>query len=266
VSGESSQPESSQPENSQSIGHEVSSARSAAGLSLADVADRTRIRATVIGEIEADNFAHCGGDVYARGHLRAIATALGADATPWIEAYDAEYGTVAPTATEVFESETAAPSRRRGANWSAIMAAALVVAVGLVVGQIVTTSQDAKPTATVAEPTPTPTEADPSGQPTDDPTQVAQAEPEEVVVRMTALPGALSWVSVTRPDGSVVFEDSIGDGQSKTFRDRTKLKLLLGCASALKLTVNGQDIGTPSDECGLVNLSFTPKDPDGTAG
>ncbi len=177
---ESSQPESPQSESSPSIGHEVSAARAEAGLSLADVAERTRIRATVIGEIEDDNFAHCGGDVYARGHLRAIATALGADATPWIEAYDAEYGTVAPSASEVFESETAAPSRRRGANWSAIMAAALVVAVGLVVAQIVTTSDDGRPTATVAEPEPTPSATEPDSEPTDDPTQVAQADPKKL--------------------------------------------------------------------------------------
>ena len=253
-------------DSSASIGHEVSSARAEAGLSLADVAERTRIRATVIGEIEADNFTHCGGDVYARGHLRAIATALGVDAAPWIAAYDAEYGTVAPSAAEVFESETAAPSRRRGANWSGIMAAALVVAVGLVVAQIVTTSDDGRTTTTVAQPEPTPSVTEPNGEPTDDPTQVAQADPQEVVLRMTALPGALSWVSVTRPDGGVLFEGEIGDGQSKTFRDRDKLKALLGCASALELTVNGQDTGIPSEKCEPVNLTFTPKDPVGTAG
>ncbi|MCZ3390223.1 MAG: DUF4115 domain-containing protein [Actinomycetia bacterium] len=253
-------------DSSASIGHEVSTARAAVGLSLAEVASRTRIRATVIGEIEADNFVHCGGDVYARGHLRAIATALDADATPWVAAYDAEHGTVAPSASEVFESETATPSRRRGANWSAIMAAALVVAVGLVAAQIVTTSDDSRNTTTVAQPEPTPRATEPNGEPTDDPTQVAQADPEEVVLRMTALPGALSWVSVTRPDGAVVFEGEIGDRQSKTFRDRDKLRALLGCASALELTVNGQDIGSPSGDCRPVNLTFTPKDPDGTAG
>lgn len=248
-----------------SLGHDVSAARQESGLSLAEVSERTRIRATVIGEIESDNFAHCGGDVYARGHLRAIASAVGADPVPWIEAYDAEHGTVAPRATEVFESETAAPARRRGANWSAVMAAALVVAVGLVVAQVTTASDDGgRSTATVAEPEPTPTESAPDTDPTDEPSQVAELE--EVVVRMAALPGAISWVRVTRPDGSVLFEGNVGDGQSKTFRDRDKLKLLLGCASALELTVNGQDLGAPSDECGLLNLSFTPKDPDGTAG
>lgn len=249
-----------------SIGAEVLAAREEAGLSLAEVSTRTRIRATVIEEIESDNFAHCGGDIYARGHLRAIATAVGADPKPWVDAYDAEYGTVVPSATEVFDSETSAkPVRRRGANWSAVMAVALVVAVGLVAVQIASSSDDgSRDTATVAEPTPTPSAS--GAEPTDKPSQIAKAERDEVVVRMTALPGALSWVSVTGSDGTVVFEGNIGDGESKSFRDTNKLKVLLGCASALELTVNGQDLGSPSQECGLVNLSFTPKDPDGASG
>lgn len=248
-----------------SLGHDVSAARQESGLSLAEVSERTRIRATVIGEIESDNFVHCGGDVYARGHLRAIATAVGADPVPWIEAYDAEYGTVAPSATEVFESETAAPARRRGANWSAVMAAALVVAVGLVVAQITSTSDDGgRTTTTVAEPTPT--ESTPDAEPTDEPSQVAEAEPKEVVVRMTALPGAISWVSVTRADGGVLYEGNVSDGQSKTFRDKTRVNVLSGCASAIELTVNGTDVGSPGGECSPVTVRFTPKDPDGTAG
>ncbi len=247
------------------MGHDVSAARQEAGMTLAEVSERTRIRATVIGEIESDNFVHCGGDVYARGHLRAIAAAVGADPVPWIEAYDAEYGIVAPSVTEVFESETAVPARRRGANWSAVMAAALVIAVGLVVAQITSTSDDGgRTTTTVAEPTPT--ESTPDAEPTDEPSQVAEAEPEEVVVRMTALPGAISWVSVTRADGDVLYEGNVSDGQSKTFRDKTRINVLSGCASAIELTVNGTDVGSPGGECSPVTVRFTPKDPDGAAG
>lgn len=252
--------------SSASLGHDIRSAREEAELSLADVSGRTRIRASVIGEIESDNFAHCGGDVYARGHLRSIATAVGADVAPWIAAYDAEHGTVAPSASEIFESETTAPLRRRGANWSAVMGAALVVVVGLVVVQITSAADDpSRQTTTVAEPAPTPSPTT-SGQaePNDGQTQVAEADPQGVVVRMTALPNAISWVSVTRPDGSLVFEDNVSDGQIKTFRDQKKLNVVLGNASAIELSVNGQDIGSPGGT--VVHLSFTPKDPDGTAG
>ena len=145
------------------------------------------------------------------------------------------------------------------------MAAALVVAVGLVVAQVVTTSDDGRTTTTVAEPTPEATDPE-TNQPSEKPTPIAEADPAEVVVQVRALPTGISWVQVTRSDGSIAFTGNIGSGQSKTFRDDRYLKVVLGNAAGVELTVNGQDIGVPSDNCGPVNLTFTPKDPDGTAG
>jgi len=249
------------------IGAAITAAREASGLSIADVSERTRIRKGVITAIELDDFSHCGGDVYAKGHLRSIGTAVGADAGPWVAAYDQQFGTAAPTATEVFDSETSSPVRiRRGVNWSAIMAAALVIAVGLVVVQVTQSSDEpGRDQGTVAVPEATPTD-EPTDDPTDDPTQVAQAEPDQVVVRMTALPGQRSWVSVTRSDGSVAYEGDITDGQSKTFRDDQRIQILSGCASSVEFNVNGHDVGAPGASCVPETVRFTPKDPDGAAG
>lgn len=72
-----------------SIGGILAEARQAAGLSVSDVSARTRIRAALIRAIEADDFAPCGGDFYARGHIRAIARAVGTDSRPLIADYDA---------------------------------------------------------------------------------------------------------------------------------------------------------------------------------
>lgn len=70
------------------IGGALAEARSAAGLTIADVSERTRIRATIIRAIEQDDYAACGGDFYARGHIRAIARVVGTDPAPLIEEYD----------------------------------------------------------------------------------------------------------------------------------------------------------------------------------
>ena len=59
-----------------SLGSALKSARTAAGLSVEELAARTRIRAALIKELENDNFVNCGGDTYARGHIRAIARIL----------------------------------------------------------------------------------------------------------------------------------------------------------------------------------------------
>jgi len=71
-----------------SIGEVLAEARRGAGLTVAQVSQRTRIREAIITGIEGDDYSACGGDFYARGHIRAIARAAGADPEPLIRAYD----------------------------------------------------------------------------------------------------------------------------------------------------------------------------------
>ena len=72
-----------------SIGEGLAQARREAGLSLAQVSQRTRIREKIIADIENDDYSACGGDFYARGHIRSIARAIGTDPVPFIRVYDA---------------------------------------------------------------------------------------------------------------------------------------------------------------------------------
>jgi hypothetical protein len=71
------------------IGEALANARCRAGLSVIQVSEQTRIRQTIIAAIEGDDYSACGGDFYARGHIRAIAAAVGTDPGPLIEQYDA---------------------------------------------------------------------------------------------------------------------------------------------------------------------------------
>ena len=73
------------------IGGALAEARSEAGLTITQVSERTRIRATIIRDIEHDDYSACGGDFYARGHIRAIARVVGTDPVPLIEEYDAAH-------------------------------------------------------------------------------------------------------------------------------------------------------------------------------
>jgi transcriptional regulator with XRE-family HTH domain len=72
------------------IGERLQHARLAAGLTARQVTERTRITAEVLHRIEAGQFDQCGGDVYARGHIRAYASAVGLDPEPLL----AEYGAI----------------------------------------------------------------------------------------------------------------------------------------------------------------------------
>ena len=75
------------------IGPELAAARTRVGLTVDELADRTRIRPHVIESIEVDDFAPCGGDFYARGHLRTLARVLGKDPVPLLEQFDNRYAT-----------------------------------------------------------------------------------------------------------------------------------------------------------------------------
>lgn len=78
------------------IGAALAAARSQAGLTVDQVSERTRIRAVIIRAIEQDDFSPCGGDFYARGHIRAIARVVDADPVPLIEEYDQAHPPAGP--------------------------------------------------------------------------------------------------------------------------------------------------------------------------
>jgi cytoskeletal protein RodZ len=70
------------------VGEALTEARAQAGLSVDELSERTRIRGTVIRSIEEDDYAACGGDLYVRGYVRALAGAVGIDAQPLIREFD----------------------------------------------------------------------------------------------------------------------------------------------------------------------------------
>ena len=93
-----------------SIGESLAQARRQAGLTVTQVSQRTRIRETIVSGIEADDYSACGGDFYARGHIRAIARVAGIDSEPLIEEYDAARRP--PEETDEFQAPPTTSGRR----------------------------------------------------------------------------------------------------------------------------------------------------------
>src|ERR1700721_4853592 len=90
-----------------SIGDTLAEARRQAGLTITQVSRQTRIRESIIRAIEQGDFSACGGDFYARGHIRSIAAAVGVDPVPLIREYDEEHGPPgAMRASQIFEPAT----------------------------------------------------------------------------------------------------------------------------------------------------------------
>ena len=124
---------SAEPAEDPVIGPELAAARTRLGLTVDQLAERTRIRPHVIESIEVDDFVPCGGDFYARGHLRTLARVLGVDAAPLLASYDERYSDAPIDARRVFEAELATGaegpirSMRGGPNWSVLIAAVMAL-------------------------------------------------------------------------------------------------------------------------------------------
>ena len=117
------------------IGAALAEARSRAGLTVAEVSQRTRIRETVIRGIEDDDYSACGGDFYARGNIRSIARAVGTDAEPLIREYDEVHrapGVLAAVSLDELLTPAREPGRRQRLGRAAVLGLALVVTLGAV--------------------------------------------------------------------------------------------------------------------------------------
>ncbi len=285
------------------VGRALAAAREERGLSAGDVASAINLRETVVRAIERDDFSLCGGDVYARGHVRAYARQVGLDAAPLLQAYAEQHGGPArPGApSSVPEAAPARPPRRpvpvaplrgragagdvplerSGPNWPLVAGVALGVIVVLLVVQLVSdlrapgrpTSEVAAPavstttssTASTPSATPTlPTSSTTAGAtstpaPTSSPATSDQSPPDGVAIALRVTGD--SWVSVRDAAGRTVFSGLLSKGDLRRFTDGTGLRLTLGNAGAVQLTVNGKSIGSAGGKGEVVRLKFGPGDP-----
>ncbi|MET8135467.1 MULTISPECIES: RodZ domain-containing protein [unclassified Streptomyces] len=255
-----------------SIGRALQQARIEAGLTVDDVSNATRVRITIIHAIEQNDFAPCGGDVYARGHIRTLARAVRLDPAPLLTQYDADHGgRPAPTpAAPLFEAERIRPERR-GPNWTAAMVAAIVAVIGFVgftmvkgggsgddsktqvaEGSTPTTKKSAAPSTAATKP------ADPKPDPSD--SAIAAAPQDKVTVQVSAADGR-SWISAKDHNGRMLFDGLLKQGESKTFQDSSKINLILGDAGAIQLFVNGKKIEDQFQPGAVERLTYTKGDP-----
>ncbi|MDQ1632518.1 MAG: cytoskeleton protein RodZ, partial [Frankiaceae bacterium] len=72
-------------------GRAIAEARAAQGLTLDELTAATCIRAGILRRMEADDFDACGGDFYARGHLRLVGQALHLDVHSLVDAFDRDH-------------------------------------------------------------------------------------------------------------------------------------------------------------------------------
>lgn len=233
-----------------SVGETLARARQERGLSVEDVTAATRIRGGLIRSIENDDFAACGGAVYARGHIRNISRVLELDPAPLVAEFDRTHAdesapapALVPAAHVDPEVAHAEPKR---ANWAAAMAVALIVIIVLSAVSLVGGNKGSSSRQTANNtPTHVPTSSAPASTPgTPPPTDaVAQLTGATALVRVV---NDRTWLQVWTLDGRELFQGIVSKGMTKVFRNkRGGLRLLIGNAPAVDLVANGRDIGAP---------------------
>ena len=243
-----------------SIGDTLAEARRQAGLSITQVSQQTRIRETIIRGIEQGDFSACGGDFYARGHIRSIAKAVGLDPDQLISEFDATHGTPhAIRAAEVFEPSTPIQLKeRRRPNWSVAMVAALAIIAGFVVYHAVSGPPPKATPAAAAQhssASDTPTAQHSSSPP---PSPAVARHSRELVIKLS-VKSQPCWVEFTRyPSGAYVSQHYLQAGETRTWRFHHAVSMQIGNPGSVVLTVNGRHRLSPGAQITPVTLSFHP--------
>ncbi len=235
-----------------SIGDALASGRRQAGLTITQVSKRTCIRETIIRGIERGDFSGCGGDFYARGHIRSIAGAVGVDPDPLIEEYDATMGAPqAISAADVFQPVTPVKLKeRRRPNWTAAMALALVVIAGIFAYQHFASrsSTAANQDARVQNPS---TASKPKVSTS--PATVTQHRPRKLHISLAATQDC--WVQLTSASGATLFSGMVYAGNSMNWTEKHRVTMILGNPSGVRIRVNGKN-PVPPGTVSMVTLSL----------
>lgn len=236
------------------LGTEIRDARERAGFSVAKIAEITRIRETLIKDIESDQFERCGGNAYARGHIRTIAKVLNLNADLLIEKFAQTTGDFDRPMVDLLEENNVIKQRapRPAISFKALASvAAGVVALLIAVPAVISLF----PNDTTSPLAPSSQGLAPST--TDQNSQVVASTTSGVSLVVSGISGK-SWIGVQDASGAQIFSGSINAGEVKSFSDDQLLYATIGNAAAVSLNVNGQEIGTPGGVGEVVHLSFTP--------
>jgi cytoskeletal protein RodZ len=222
-----------------SIGDTLAEARRQAGLTTTQVSEQTRIRESIVRSIEQGDYSPCGGDFYARGHIRSIAEVVGTDPVPLIREYDEEHGPPGGMrASQIFEPATPIkirdPRNLHPGRWLAV---ALLAVIGFGAYHVVSTRGDHPSATATARVRPVVT-ATPKA-PAKPATHKAPAAPKnEAVIKLTATSDC--WVGLSSPTGQSLYQGIVPAGQTMSWDEKHPVSMVIGNPPGAQLTVNGK--------------------------
>ena len=239
-----------------SLGALITKSRTDARLSIEDLAKVTNIPSTLLRDMENDNFKKCGGETYARGHLRNIAAKVGVDERIFLDLFEVEVTAPAKPIREMLnENNVTMPYQEpKRISWKVLAAgsaAALVLFAGAqIIFSNMNNGSDPEVIAT--------TSATPSNSASESVTPSVAASPEivgGVSVELVASRG-ITWLYATNENGEVLFSGQVRQGASKTFSAAKQVNLRVGNAGGVDISVNGKDVGSIGADREVANLTY----------
>lgn len=251
------------------LGEGLRRAREDAGLNLDELAHITNLRSSLILLIEKDDFSQCGGDTYARGHIRNIARAVGASPESFLAQFDAEHSTDSRSihAQLVDNNAAAIRSENRKLSWKVLAGASLSIAVLIGVAQFSINALDSESTTSelIAEP------VEPSAAPVTPsatPSAITSVAPSATTETATATGGPLQLViAAARGNsnihvvvvGKTLYKGPLFQGEEKTFVGENSISIYLGNAGDLDLTLNGEKLAPLGERNQEIRKTFRAK-------
>ncbi len=253
------------------LGEILRQAREAKGLSLAQVEEATKIRSTYLQALEEGQYDLLPAAVYIKGFLKNYAQFLGLDPQELLSLYQVPgMTTAAPFVPRMLDEPLEPASLRRWRRIGLVfLAIAAVVIVWWGYQRYLGTTLWARPTAT---PTthPTPTFTTPAATPTTVPATATTAPTETPTSTRTRtlmptpvglalsieIVGSRSWVLVIA-DGQRVFAGILEPGAVDSWTARERISLRSGNAGAVRLTLNGEDLGLFGEAGQVVEVEWT---------
>jgi cytoskeletal protein RodZ len=231
-------------------GSQLRDMREAAGLSKDELAAMISIRVGLISQMELNDFSHCGGDTYARGHLKNIATRLGLEPDFFVEMYNSEHSLEHRGIHEqlVDNNVAAIPREPRKISWKVPALISVIVLVIAGSAQIVISNQSSPPAPTAM--------ATPPPEVTVSATPEATISPEvtvspEVTPAPSSDTGTVSLVlAATRGnsfinvvvDGKSAIKGSIFQGETKSYSAQSSISIYLSNPAGIDVTHNGKQL------------------------
>jgi len=220
----------------------------ASGMSIEKISDKTNIRTAVIEDLLNDSVEVCGGIAYARGHIRSIAKVIKADADLLVAAIEsAQSGDKKLIIDQLAENNVADKKKEKKKLRFGTLASisAAVLGIGFV-AQIAINNVSTVNESIVSNI---------SQKPSTQSKESAVNNFAGVNLVLTAVAGN-SWVGLTNANGDQIFNGQIYSGESQTFSDAQLIKAVIGNAGAIKLQVNGSDLGLAGANGQVVRLDF----------